>query len=486
MTYGIWWVWSLTAHTVLIAALLFILGNITLALPEGEAPSFDSAVNTELPAQQFDHFERGRHAAGSHGVDDRHVEPGRRAEDRSRSRRSATPPTDWPAAERPRSPRGGDRRARPICRQSLGAGRSGWRVQQWLPRAPAAARGAAESAAASARGAIRTRSGPWSAATAAPRPANEPWPRRSTGWPGIKTPTAVGAWPATRNIAKAMPARAGAAPRATPPPRPWRCCRSWPPARRTRRKGPYQADHRQAALDWLIKHAEARRRPPRRLQHVHARAGADHALRSLWPEQGLAREAGRSSRRSASSSRPKIPPPAAGTTIRSPRRLGDTSVVGWQVMALKSGEMAGLAVNRADDRGRAKWLKCGSQGKSGGLFCYQPATPATPGHDAVGLLCTQYLGAKRDDPAIQEGMGYLMAQLARRQAAKHLLLVLRHASHAQRAGPGVGRLEPPDAAHADRVASQGRLRGGQLGPGSRCPTRTARRAAGSWSPACAA
>ncbi len=30
---------------------------------------------------------------------------------------------------------------------------------------------------------------------------------------------------------------------------------------------------------------------------------------------------------------------------------------------------------------------------------------------SVGLLCTQYLGAKRQDPSIQEGMAYLMQHL---------------------------------------------------------------------------
>src|SRR5262249_4102452 len=44
--------------------------------------------------------------------------------------------------------------------------------------------------------------------------------------------------------------------------------------------------------------------------------------------------------------------------------------------------------------------------------------------------------------------------------------VLRHASHAQRAGAGVGYLEPADAARADRHSGQERLRGGELGSGA--------------------
>ena len=90
---------------------------------------------------------------------------------------------------------------------------------------------------------------------------------------------------------------------------------------------------------------------------------------------------------------------------------GDTSVVGWQIMALKSAQMAGLQVAEPAIKGSHKWLKSTTHGKSGGLFSYNPKTPATPSMTSVGLLCTQYLGARRNDPAIQEGMAYLMQHL---------------------------------------------------------------------------
>ena len=86
---------------------------------------------------------------------------------------------------------------------------------------------------------------------------------------------------------------------------------------------------------------------------------------------------------------------------------GDTSVVGWQVMALKSAQMAGLSVNSTTLDGAKKWLKSASSSK-GGLFAYEAGGGATPVMSAVGLLCTQYLGAERQDPGIQEGMQYLM------------------------------------------------------------------------------
>ena len=48
----------------------------------------------------------------------------------------------------------------------------------------------------------------------------------------------------------------------------------------------------------------------------------------------------------------------------------------------------------------------------GGLFGYQSATP-TPAMTAQGLLCLQYLGARRDDPRLRAGTDYLLKHLPR-------------------------------------------------------------------------
>lgn len=90
---------------------------------------------------------------------------------------------------------------------------------------------------------------------------------------------------------------------------------------------------------------------------------------------------------------------------------GDTSVAGWQLMALKSGLMAGLQVSPGALEGARKWLKAASKGEKGGLFCYNTTSGPSITMTAVGLLCTQYLGASRSDEAIGEGMKYLMSQL---------------------------------------------------------------------------
>ena len=99
-----------------------------------------------------------------------------------------------------------------------------------------------------------------------------------------------------------------------------------------------------------------------------------------------------------------------------PGEEGDTSVGGWQLMALKSAQMAGLSVNPATLQGFKKWLdSCSAGGKGGGSagtagrFSYQQEGGPTPPMSAVGILCNQYLHAGRADPIITGGVQFLMA-----------------------------------------------------------------------------
>jgi hypothetical protein len=86
----------------------------------------------------------------------------------------------------------------------------------------------------------------------------------------------------------------------------------------------------------------------------------------------------------------------------------DTSVHGWQVMALKSGQMAGLKVNPNSLNNARKYLSTCSRGTYKSEFSYTPGGGSTFTMTSVGLLCSQYLGAKRDDPVIAGGVEYLM------------------------------------------------------------------------------
>ncbi len=87
---------------------------------------------------------------------------------------------------------------------------------------------------------------------------------------------------------------------------------------------------------------------------------------------------------------------------------GDTSVVGWQIMALKSGQMAELQVDPLVlDRAKMFLRTVGS----GGTFSYTPGGATSSTMTSVGLLCSQYLGMPRTDPAMTGGTQVLMQSL---------------------------------------------------------------------------
>ena len=88
-------------------------------------------------------------------------------------------------------------------------------------------------------------------------------------------------------------------------------------------------------------------------------------------------------------------------------RDSDMSVFGWQVMALKSGQMAGLKVRPQGLDGCRKYLRDSGTGRYREQFGYTSRAGGTPPMTAVGLLTTQYLGADKGDPVVMGGVEYL-------------------------------------------------------------------------------
>jgi hypothetical protein len=84
----------------------------------------------------------------------------------------------------------------------------------------------------------------------------------------------------------------------------------------------------------------------------------------------------------------------------------DTSVVGWQVMALKSGQMAGLSVPKSSLDLAGKWLdSCMTSDKGGYGYVNNQETPTMT---SVGLLCRMYLGWSPKNPGILAGINRLV------------------------------------------------------------------------------
>jgi hypothetical protein len=94
--------------------------------------------------------------------------------------------------------------------------------------------------------------------------------------------------------------------------------------------------------------------------------------------------------------------PVGGGWRYAPKQPGDTSAVGWQLMALKSGHMAFLQVNPLTIKKAVDFLNRVQQDE-GSMYGYTDPGSAY-GTSAVGLLCRMYLGWKKDNPALQRGV----------------------------------------------------------------------------------
>lgn len=102
-----------------------------------------------------------------------------------------------------------------------------------------------------------------------------------------------------------------------------------------------------------------------------------------------------------------------------PRQRGDTSVVGWQIMALKSAQDAGLSTypktldgaQRFLDRVQVQVEGDPSYGKVGTVYAYTASKNIqTPATTAIGLTCRIYLGTSPHHP----GMKIAVARMADR------------------------------------------------------------------------
>ncbi|NBW86848.1 MAG: hypothetical protein EBR23_08500, partial [Planctomycetia bacterium] len=98
--------------------------------------------------------------------------------------------------------------------------------------------------------------------------------------------------------------------------------------------------------------------------------------------------------------------PVGGGWRYRPREAGDTSAVGWQIMALKSGNMAYLQINPEVVKKASAFLDH-VEGDSGATYGYTDSGSANPTRSAIGLLCRMYLGWKKDHPALQDGVSRL-------------------------------------------------------------------------------
>jgi hypothetical protein len=107
-----------------------------------------------------------------------------------------------------------------------------------------------------------------------------------------------------------------------------------------------------------------------------------------------------------------------------PGRESDTSVSGWQLMALKSGELSGLKVPAETYTRVDKWLDVSQTAPDGRTqYAYNPFAPLqtapgrfadqgrrpTPATTSMGLLMRLYTGWNRDDARLRGGCDFLLS-----------------------------------------------------------------------------
>lgn len=97
--------------------------------------------------------------------------------------------------------------------------------------------------------------------------------------------------------------------------------------------------------------------------------------------------------------------PKGGGWRYTPGQPGDTTVTGWQLMALKSGQMARLEVP-APTLYLAERFLSSVQSEDGARYGYMTPQPRDT-TTAIGLLCRMYTGWRRNHPGLQKGVAYL-------------------------------------------------------------------------------
>ncbi|MCB9952878.1 MAG: Hsp70 family protein [Planctomycetaceae bacterium] len=98
--------------------------------------------------------------------------------------------------------------------------------------------------------------------------------------------------------------------------------------------------------------------------------------------------------------------PKGGGWRYKPLEKGDTSVVGWQVMALQSAAAAKIQIPPNVAKGVHFFLDS-VEVNGGAQYGYTGREPNRPGTSAVGLLCRMYMGWDRKNPALENGVAYL-------------------------------------------------------------------------------
>jgi hypothetical protein len=101
---------------------------------------------------------------------------------------------------------------------------------------------------------------------------------------------------------------------------------------------------------------------------------------------------------------------ASGSWGYNPDYPGDITVTGWQLMALKSCELAGYTTDESVWKKAEKFIDSTGTGSSGRYGYKQPAED-NPTTTAIGLLTKMYLGMPKEDFTLELGSNFIFDQM---------------------------------------------------------------------------
>ncbi len=94
-----------------------------------------------------------------------------------------------------------------------------------------------------------------------------------------------------------------------------------------------------------------------------------------------------------------------------PGEVGDTSVMGWQIMALESARRAGLDVPEEAFAVARDWMKLVEHPRKKGLYAYQPRRPVSPAMTAECMFVNQLINSSTTSQPMQFAADYLLENL---------------------------------------------------------------------------
>ena len=101
--------------------------------------------------------------------------------------------------------------------------------------------------------------------------------------------------------------------------------------------------------------------------------------------------------------------PVGGGWRYEPQQAGDTSASGWQITALKSGQMGHLKIPPVTMQKAFRYLDAAGY-DAGSKYGYTNPNGGSQATTAIGLLCRMYLGWKKDNPALERGVKAISQQ----------------------------------------------------------------------------